>query len=651
MPTSNARSVSAPATVALVIRITSGAPEDLTRPELRKGQVKWWIQRTDRRDGVPPYIDAGNHPGNAPAELTIEASPGGKYKVGTGHHTRIAFECPSVPCTLSLDPVSGTAKVVEGKPSLAVVETSEDEGTGRPSYHIRNAPIGSLARGQTYHEVRDAFADLGVMTDNGQVTSDDILSGRVAVTAGAWPAGSYAPPPPPVPVSVTLAVRTPDPVPEVRAHVADVRAVVAASAPIERSEPRVLPMLVRGLAPAPVVRSFGTTLGNERRGIKQEPHTLAVVGAVADTVRCERREDHTVPMDRLWFNDDGTVGVRSIVADGPGVSLRDLATQDIGNVSLRLEPGALDDLVSMHRDTMPRGKAIMHVLDPEIRAAVWNAQNRDHGGEVVLRTRRTVDAYTERHQAYAVVSPGYTACDADVIADVVAGALGRIPGGDQARGGAEYDPRTTRLSIDAVWPEECKVGKKVGDTVKMGVRITSADNGTGAINIRLLTYRLVCLNGMVGSRDEHVARVIHRGSREAMIKQLVKGIEHVNRAASAHVARLATLRDTDVRTLLVDPGPSVEMNMRSVFTAMAGVVDPLPQISALVPDALPPGVTFEAIERDVLVESLLSAWHHEPGDSLADVVNAVTRLHSERVPVPVVRQAEHVAGMLVDAWA
>ena len=52
------------------------------------------------------------------------------------------------------------------------------------------------------------------------------------------------------------------------------------------------------------------------------------------------------------------------------------------------------------------------------------------------------------------------------------------------------------------------------------------------------------------------------------------------------------------------------------------------------------------IKRDALVQMLLQSHSHEPGESLADVVNAVTRMHRERVPARLVANVEAVAGVI-----
>jgi hypothetical protein len=79
-------------------------------------------------------------------------------------------------------------------------------------------------------------------------------------------------------------------------------------------------------------------------------------------------------------------------------------------------------------------------------------------------------------------------------------------------------------------------------------------------------------------------------------------------------------------------------------------IEAMPGLPVLRKDALPEGVEIEGIERDILVERLLSGYAHEPGSRLDSIVNAVTRLHTERVPVPVVAQAERVGGLLAMHW-
>ena len=66
----------------------------------------------------------------------------------------------------------------------------------------------------------------------------------------------------------------------------------------------------------------------------------------------------------------------------------------------------------------------------------------------------------------------------------------------------------------------------------------------------------------------------------------------------------------------------------------------------------------QGITRDVAVAGILSGWAAPdsmpsgggPRDSLLRMVHAVTRIHRERVPVPVVRTFEHRAAVHAQAW-
>ena len=55
-----------------------------------------------------------------------------------------------------------------------------------------------------------------------------------------------------------------------------------------------------------------------------------------------------------------------------------------------------------------------------------------------------------------------------------------------------------------------------------------------------------------------------------------------------------------------------------------------------------------AVARDTAVEWLLAGYDAEPGDTFADVLNAVTRLHAlEKVPVLSATRGEAIAGRLL----
>ena len=396
-----------------------------------------------------------------------------------------------------------------------------------------------------------------------------------------------------------------------------------------------------GLAlPPPVVELGGVVNETGRDNLrkshaewKDEPRTVDTLAAISRAVRAEDRRDVPVLRSDLRMDDEGRLA------------------------GMYTEDGGLRSATGLFADTLPGAARVLAVMPAPLRAVVWNEQHArsarlTEAGEptrAVLRTRRVGTG--EDRSLFAVVSDGYTAVDADVVADVTRAALDRVPGGREARGAAVYNPDSTTLRVDALWHADHVHNFGAGDVFKGGIVVKSHDGGGGAIRVEAAFWRNLCYNLIViGQGRANVARVIHTGDRDSMIRRLAEGIQHVGRGMQPFLQRWGHLRNRDVSSVMAKPSQDSALNLRAVFRAIAGapVDKDLPMVD---PRALPEGVAIDGIRRDTLVEALLSAHRVEGGTSLADVVNAVTRLHSDtRVPVPVVRLAEEAAGSLVLAW-
>ena len=585
-----------------------------------------------------------------------------------------------------MDPDTGTSTVVSSRLAAEImagpVLTVVPKETEQPAYHVKGAPIGSLARGNTYDSSEAAFRALGRMVDAGQVTTGDVAVGLIVVRPGAWPVASYPPPAPPVVdepapfvAVVDRLVSTVDPVvpaplprpgepgsPWVKAPVTDgapsgftweTRAETVSSVAVARitEDERYLADL--GLAMPPPVRTFGGTVNSigranvqaSRNAWEHEPRTLDTMGSVADAIRSEARRDQTVELGILYMQDDGKLGTfdRNV---SPNAPLRDLAYTDIDG-GLRLEETALRDLVALYPRTLIRAGAFLSACPAPVRAKAWNEArgNARDLDSVVLRKRTTEDG---KRSAFAVVSPGYTACDADVVAQWTAAALERVPGGTTARGGAVYDPATTRLTTDAIWHADNVVDFAAGDVFKMGVRVTSADDGSGAIRVNLVAWRNLCFNLLITSQTAaNMARIVHRGDQWTMIQRLQAGIEHAARGAAPFLARWGHLRNLPIEAAIENPSTSVHLNLRALISGLAGASDEdLPTVR---PSFLPANLESTG-DPKAFIDACLASYRHEPNGTLADVINAITGLHRERVLIPVLAAAQSNAGILVDAW-
>lgn len=391
-----------------------------------------------------------------------------------------------------------------------------------------------------------------------------------------------------------------------------------------------------GFAPAPTAVQEGAllitegqrTLVRSYQDHHDQPRTIDACEEIRRRVGDERRIDIETT-GRIMMGPDGRLTV-----SGWGDALA-------------IEQGTLPDLVVRNK-RLPRAAALMEILPAPVRADVWNAQHDPETDRIVLRTRVGQDGEGPR-AVFGVVSPGYGKLDADEIARLVAHALRSVPGGDTARGPIDYNPADATVRIDAIWHVDHTVNFGAGDVFKVGASVRSNDTGGGAIVVSFGYWRNLCLNmGILDVRSMPAVRIVHRGETADLGVRLVRGLRTVLGYAQPFVTRWSGLRAQPVADVIENASASAETNVRAVFSALAGIENET--LPLLRPGALPEGVSVDGIARDALVESLLSGWKSEPGDSLADVVNAVTRLHTARVPVPVLRSAERAASDLFGHW-
>jgi hypothetical protein len=685
-----------PSPVAIRLAILSGTAEDLTRCP-GNGQRNWWV-KGDRTG----FVDVPKRPGNAGTDLDVRLDPGA-YTLGTGQNTRIRFTVTG-PARIVVDPRSRLVRT-EAHPAAVRTPTSAPVATADDVVHVFGVP--SLA-GQTWAiaNVSDAMAALGTAIARGEITNEDVSVGRAGVKRGRPGMPSIPPAAPLARVVASVAQRTgldvsvasfvdspdmpadppsdeidPFDDPAIRdswdryqagphapaftgtrdvldhsriasetsgpragtfTYTAAEHTFTQASADRIRADERHLLATTGLVLPPPVVELGGTINAIGRENLSRshqewaaDPRTVDSCETLIATIKGENRID--VPMGRacdVAMETDGRIRIT-------GWSER-----------IALEPSALRSLVSDHASVLPRAGALMDVLTPDVRSIVWNAQvpKSLRTGAMVLRTRDVGGI----RSAFTSVSPTYRALDADRVADIVREALIAIPGGIEARGEVSYNPETTRTRIDAIFHADNVVNFAAGDVFKLGARVSTADDGGGAIKVCLAVWRNGCYNLIVVTVTKAtVESIVHKGDRRTMIGNLQRGIRKVMDAGKPFLTRWGYLRDRAIADLVENPSANHEINARAVFAGLVGT-DPndVAHLPTLIANAIPKGANLDpvAIERDVLAESLFRSFSAEPGDTLADLVNAVTRLHREPVPVPVIRQAEDVGGILTHAW-
>lgn len=634
---------------------------------VRAGARRWWVQGA--RSG---WVDTERCPGTEPAELTARLSPGERVLVGTGE-ARIRFACPQRPCTVQIDPLAGTARVIEDRPAPAapaelwVVEGHPTTaglvyGSGAAAWAaLERIPaaerVGCVARRATLATVAVAPADaagwdahLAALEHRDALPveptedTEDPVSGPPATPAGP-PVRELAPPP------RVAEIQSP------RREVAIVEVVPEPVAPpvhvprtVDAVEAGADSLAAIGIARPPAARYLGAGGTHQLGGVAAERAGTNLARAVAISHGAWEKQPITVSALR-----DTILTVRGEVrTDIPIPDVSELRMDERGalhhaqwNVACRPEPRALRELVTEHASVLPRAGQLMAMLPPDVRAQVWNAQvpyGRSAPG--VLRTRLGPDG--KARQIYALVSPGYQSFDADDIAGMLSEAIAGTPGGSEARGEVWYDPDSTELVVDASWHTPHTVSAAVGDTFRFGVQCRGNDAGNGAIYLVPRAWRGACDNGATVSVEGTTTRVVHRGRRDTMVGTLRRGIRAALEAAQPFLEQWTAARTVPV-TRLLDRAPADEREaVRCAIDRVLGVVPAQPDEPTL------RGaweIKVDGLPVDALRASVWRAWEAEPDPSAIGIINALTRLHRERVPVPVLRQVEDRAGELLRTFA
>jgi hypothetical protein len=315
-----------------------------------------------------------------------------------------------------------------------------------------------------------------------------------------------------------------------------------------------------------------------------------------------------------------------------------------GRSPLRLEAAALRSLVQRFPKAFPSAWQFLALMDVEARRDAVNAQlgrlaefyPEESERDVRLRIRNLDGEW----QAFATVSPSYLPMDGNRVLAAYVEALDglRLP---DPRGVVAYNPETTDLSIRATWHAPQSLRPAVGDVFETGLSARSNDAGTGSHRAGNTFTRIVCINCTIAEFGDDLRRV-HRGSRSA--DNTAQGLERVkldvaqvvgrtDEAARFFLSSWGTLRDTPVSAMRL--GGKVHTSGLSAAKALVSSGD------------------FDAdVPREQLTRAVESAFEAEPGDSMADVVNAFTRAAHEGLLDDIARwRVERAAGQLVPVLA
>lgn len=224
----------------------------------------------------------------------------------------------------------------------------------------------------------------------------------------------------------------------------------------------------------------------------------------------------------------------------------------------------------------------------DLRAENFNRQARLRPDrELVLRTRLGPDG---GRRAFATVTPTYSAVDTDQVLLAVEHAL------TDAHTEMRYDGAGVRAT--AMWMPDQIVDQSAGDVFKVGVRIETDDTGRGRIRISGVAFRPACLNLLIISEGKvETVSLVHRGDPERILSIVRDGVDEAREKVGTFLEAWGHAR-------------TVKVDVQELLREWVEEKSILPRTR---------------MENDVIVEELLCAWRKEPGDSLADAINALSR--------------------------
>lgn len=242
-----------------------------------------------------------------------------------------------------------------------------------------------------------------------------------------------------------------------------------------------------------------------------------------------------------------------------------------------------------------------------------------------LRLRRV----NGRPQVFAAVGMDFPLIDADVL---IREAYMPHLKGTGARGIITYQPATTRTDIRFSWHAPVEFDAHVGDVFRVGGRGTTFDAGNGSHWYGVGMTRIVCINCTIIELKSQREKDAHRGKEADILKIASERIADTANGVEEFQAAWGTLGQREI----------------SSVKAFANVEDPADALRKLASM----GALAGTARKDKLVDALLDAYDVEPGNTLRDLLNAVTRAAHDSLLDDIEQwNLERAAGQLVPIWA
>jgi hypothetical protein len=198
-----------------------------------------------------------------------------------------------------------------------------------------------------------------------------------------------------------------------------------------------------------------------------------------------------------------------------------------------------------------------------------------------------------------------------------------------ARGPALYNPDTTRMSSTLLWHADRVVNLAAGDVFKAGLKVSAGDAANGSVRIDLVLWRNLCLNMMIiGTGQTNLLAQRHQGSMDGIRCAVEHALGRAEWMLEGFARDWNLLRQT--RFTQVAFGGAKRVSVPAILKVIAE------------------DGSLDGLRGERVYAGLHAAWEKEPGETLADVVNAVTRFAHEGGNGAHTGAIEAAAGLIMD---
>ena len=322
---------------------------------------------------------------------------------------------------------------------------------------------------------------------------------------------------------------------------------------------------------------------------------VAVVAAsIADRVKKEDRRRLPTRLRDCWIDESGTL------------------EHNIPENANSSNPWYGEELVSSHLVSASAWKQLEHRAPAATRApANLSSWLRNSRASADLLTMR--ESGTDDRVVFAAVSDRYRSLDIDAVSNIVSSALPDSTVADYKYDGDGGRWRVTySLTTDWMIDVPDSTGNTRSERHVPQIVVRGSDDGTNALRVQFRAVRWACTNGQVLGHSAVSRRVRHVGDRDKVLADFVEALRGVDDDVEKFSARWAKAYGT--------------MWRGAVGEGRAEQIDGLEALRRLCAHGLLP---TNGRRRHTVWSQYKEAFEEEPGDSLAHVVNAVTRFAHE----------------------